>query len=1110
MWTKPEGKSSFYRVQWNNGTTVSVNDTKINVNNLTAGVQYEITVTAVADDGSTEGRSEAVSQYTKPEVVRNLNVSEITTSSISLMWTKPEGKSSFYRVQWTDGNVTDSDNVTEAHINITNLTAGVQYEITVTAVAGDGSTEGRSEAVSQYTKPEVVRNLNVSEITTSSVSLSWTEPEGKSSFYRVQWIDGNLNQTHILNETHINITELTAGEQYNFTVVSVAGDQKTLGEAKTISLYTKPEVVRNLNVSEITTSSISLTWTKPEGKSSFYRVQWTDGNVTDSGNVTEAHINITNLTAGVQYEITVTAVAGDGSTEGRSEAVSQYTKPEVVRNLNVSEITTSSVSLSWTKPEGKSSFYRVQWIDGNLNLTRILNETHINITELTAGEQYNFTVVSVAGDQKTLGEAKTISLYTKPEVVRNLNVSEITTSSISLMWTKPEGKSSFYRVQWTDGNVTDSGNVTEAHINITNLTAGVQYEITVTAVAGDGSTEGRSEAVSQYTKPEVVRNLNVSEITTSSVSLSWTEPEGKSSFYRVQWIDGNLNQTHILNETHINNITELTAGEQYNFTVVSVAGDQKTLGEAKTISLYTKPEVVRNLNVSEITTSSVSLTWTKPEGKSSFYRVQWTDGNVTDSGNVTETHINITNLTAGVQYEITVTAVAGDSSTEGRSEAVSQYTKPEVVRNLNVSEITTSSVSLTWTEPEGKSSFYRVQWIDGNLNQTHILNETHINITELTAGEQYNFTVVSVAGDQKTLGEAKTISLYTKPEVVRNLNVSEITTSSVSLTWTKPEGKSSFYRVQWTDGNVTDSGNVTETHINITNLTAGVQYEITVTAVAGDSSTEGRSEAVSQYTKPEVVRNLNVSEITTSSVSLSWTEPEGKSSFYRVQWIDGNLNQTHILNETHINITELTAGEQYNFTVVSVAGDQKTLGEAKTISLYTKPEVVRNLNVSEITTSSVSLTWTKPEGKSSFYRVQWTDGNVTDSGNVTEAHINITNLTAGVQYEITVTAVAGDSSTEGRSEAVSQYTKPEVVRNLNVSEITTSSVSLSWTEPEGKSSFYRVQWIDGNLNQTHILNETHINITELTAGEQYNFTVVSVAGDQKTLGEAKTIFTVYK
>ena len=67
------------------------------------------------------------------------------------MWNKPEGNSSFYRVQWTDGDVTDSENVTQTNITITKLTAGVQYEITVTAVTDDGRTDGQSNTVSQYT-----------------------------------------------------------------------------------------------------------------------------------------------------------------------------------------------------------------------------------------------------------------------------------------------------------------------------------------------------------------------------------------------------------------------------------------------------------------------------------------------------------------------------------------------------------------------------------------------------------------------------------------------------------------------------------------------------------------------------------------------------------------------------------------------------------------------------------------------------------------------------------------------------------------------------------------------------------------------------------------------
>ena len=88
---------------------------------------------------------------TEPEVVRNLSVTEITTSSLTLNWTEPEGNRSFYRVQWTGGEINEIDNVTETSKIITNLTAGVQYTITVTAVADDGHTEGEPATVSQYT-----------------------------------------------------------------------------------------------------------------------------------------------------------------------------------------------------------------------------------------------------------------------------------------------------------------------------------------------------------------------------------------------------------------------------------------------------------------------------------------------------------------------------------------------------------------------------------------------------------------------------------------------------------------------------------------------------------------------------------------------------------------------------------------------------------------------------------------------------------------------------------------------------------------------------------------------------------------------------------------------
>ncbi|XP_052336595.1 receptor-type tyrosine-protein phosphatase beta-like isoform X6 [Oncorhynchus keta] len=1110
-WTEPFGNRSFYRVEWTDGNTswqLNTTETYFNVTALTAGVQYLFTVTAVAGDNTTVGQSKTVSKYTKPAIIRNLMSTEITTSAVSLSWTEPFGNRSFYRVEWTDGNTSGSQNTPETSFNVTALTAGVQYLFTVTAVAGDNTTVGQSKTVSKYTKPAIIRNLMSTEITTSAVSLSWTEPFGNRSFYRVEWTDGNTSGSQNTPETSFNVTALTAGVQYLFTVTAVAGDNTTVGQSKTVSKYTKPAAIRNLTVTEITTSSVSLSWIEPSGNSSFYRVEWTGGSRDMNTTTNVTAFNVTELTAGVKYTFKVTAVAGDNITKGKAQEKALFTKPAVIRNLTVTEITTSSVSLSWIEPLGNSSFYRVEWTGGSRDMNTTTNVTAFNVTELTAGVKYTFKVTAVAGDNITKGKAQEKALFTKPEVIRNLSVSEITTSSVSLSWIEPSGNRSFYRVEWTGGSrdINTTTNVTA--FNVTELTAGVKYTFRVTAVAGDEMTEGKHISVSLFTKPAVIRNLTVTEITTSSVSLSWIEPLGNSSFYRVEWTGGSRDMNTTTNVTAFN-VTELTAGVKYTFKVTAVAGDNITKGKAQEKALFTKPEVIRNLSVSEITTSSVSLSWIEPSGNRSFYRVEWTGGSRDMNTTTNVTAFNVTELTAGVKYTFRVTAVAGDEMTEGKHISVSLFTKPAVIRNLTVTEITTSSVSLSWIEPLGNSSFYRVEWTGGSRDMNTTTNVTAFNVTELTAGVKYTFRVTAVAGDNITKGKAQEKALFTKPEVIRNLSVSEITTSSVSLSWIEPSGNRSFYRVEWTGGSRDINTTTNVTAFNVTELTAGVKYTFRVTAVAGDEMTEGKHISVSLFTKPAAIRNLTVTEITTSSVSLSWIEPLGNSSFYRVEWTGGSRDMNTTTNVTAFNVTELTAGVKYTFRVTAVAGDNITKGKAQEKALFTKPEVIRNLSVSEITTSSVSLSWIEPSGNRSFYRVEWTGGSrdINTTTNVTA--FNVTELTAGVKYTFRVTAVAGDEMTEGKHISVSLFTKPAAIRNLTVTEITTSSVSLSWIEPLGNSSFYRVEWTGGSRDMNTTTNVTAFNVTELTAGVKYTFRVTAVAGDNITKGKAqeKALFT---
>ncbi|XP_029379136.1 receptor-type tyrosine-protein phosphatase beta-like isoform X5 [Echeneis naucrates] len=1111
-WTEPEGNSSFYKVQWTNGN-LSKNATEFktsfNISDLTAGVQYEINVTAVATDNRTDGQSSSILQYTKPEVVGNLSVTNVTTSSVTVMCSQPNGECYFYRVQLSNGTTNWTHDVYETNINITELTAGVNYSFTVTAVAGDNKTQSEMATVSTYTKPGMIlTHTNVSQ-TTSSISLMWTRPPGEVFMYRLEWDSGGDLMTTYTDDTSAVLSYLIPGTTYTITVRAVAGDNKTEGDPYSLISATKPKQVRNLTVTNVSTSSLSVNWTEPEGNSSFYKVQWTNGNLSKNATEFKTSFNISDLTAGVQYEINVTAVATDNRTDGQSSSILQYTKPEVVGNLSVTNVTTSSVTVMWSQPNGERYFYRVQLSNGTTNWTHDVYETNINITELTAGVNYSFTVTAVAGDNKTQSEMATVSTYTKPGMIlTHTNVSQ-TTSSISLMWTRPPGEVFMYRLEWDSGGDLMTTYTDDTSAVLSYLIPGTTYTITVRAVAGDNKTEGDPYSLISATKPKQVRNLTVTNVSTSSLSVNWTEPEGNSSFYKVQWTNGNLSKNATEFKTSFN-ISDLTAGVQYEINVTAVATDNRTDGQSSSILQYTKPEVVGNLSVTNVTTSSVTVMWSQPNGERYFYRVQLSNGTTNWTHDVYETNINITELTAGVNYSFTVTAVAGDNKTQSEMATVSTYTKPGMIlTHTNVSQ-TTSSISLMWTRPPGEVFMYRLEWDSGGDLMTTYTDDTSAVLSYLIPGTTYTITVRAVAGDNKTEGDPYSLISATKPKQVRNLTVTNVSTSSLSVNWTEPEGNSSFYKVQWTNGNLSKNATEFKTSFNISDLTAGVQYEINVTAVATDNRTDGQSSSILQYTKPGMIlTHTNVSQ-TTSSISLMWTRPPGEVFMYRLEWDSGGDLMTTYTDDTSAVLSYLIPGTTYTITVRAVAGDNKTEGDPYSLISATKPKQVRNLTVTNVSTSSLSVNWTEPEGNSSFYKVQWTNGNLSKNATEFKTSFNISDLTAGVQYEINVTAVATDNRTDGQSSSILQYTKPGMIlTHTNVSQ-TTSSISLMWTRPPGEVFMYRLEWDSGGDLMTTYTDDTSAVLSYLIPGTTYTITVRAVAGDNKTEGDPYSLISATK
>ncbi|XP_069577895.1 receptor-type tyrosine-protein phosphatase eta-like [Brachyistius frenatus] len=1093
-------------------------------------------------------------------MVTDLRVINFTTSSVYLNWTKPKGNSSSYKVQRTDGDV--ANDVKPEEYTITGLTPGVHYQVNVTAVADDNYTEGATATVSQYTKPGVVRNLTVTDFSTSSVSLTWIEPVGNSSFYTVQWSDGNVNQNRSVNNTHVTISQLTAGSQYNFSVIAVAGEKETFGEAAAVSLYTKPEVVRNLSVTDVTTSSICLKWIDPERTSSFYRVQWTDGTTNLTDTVTETTLNVTKLTPGVRYHFTVIAVAGDNFTESEKAEIYRYTKPGVVRNLTVTDFSTSSVSLTWIEPVGNSSFYTVQWSDGNVNQNRSVNNTHVTISQLTAGSQYNFSVIAVAGEKETFGEAAAVSLYTSKmcKLCWCCNLLTLSYSCISLYIT------SIY-----------------CHLFTFASTSGTHNPQT-TAVAGDNKTEGTPFNFTSVTKPSPVRNLTLTSVETCAVSLNWTEPQGYADFYIIQWNTGKLfNRT----ETSFT-IQDLIPGSQYTIIVTAVAVEPSNKGEGSSITTFTKPEKPGNITATP-QTNALTVNWTLPKGSVDYYLVTISNPNLTLKVNTTTA--NFDDLNPGRIFVITVTAVAGNF--RNTSDESLFATVPMPPPSIIIGHRDNSSLQLMWTTPTMMESAPNINYhityqTKEGAKESVVSTGNNTTLDELLSGTCYNITIKTV-GPLNLSSIVVHNSTFTYPNPVMMVEASPKSTTSITVTWSDPLGVQPYYKYIVEIVNATGASSfqtVSNNVTDVTNLEPGSRYDINVTTQAAPGS-ESNAEQTFAYTMPNAVTNLTVEFMNTTAIQLTWfKQNDHKPSYsYLVTALkDGKMVCNGSTKTETYTFYNLDPGTLYMFNVVTDVQGVKSIAE--NISNYTKPGVPCHITVTG-TTTNLSVSWMPAPGQVSSYSVlvyremQLVD-NITDLSNVTvnalfqslkpavhycvmvtsksgpfesnsswvcnatfpnppgpitvvsqTVHsINFTwslpedmdpnqynftvnstesllpainwilldNLQSGSPYNISVVTVGvlGYKSTEVTAE---NYTRPFAVTNLRQTEITTNAVTLVWEQPESKLTYsYEVLVTNNSFPNLFQENMTTITITELVSGSNFSFTVTTRAADGTRAG----------
>ncbi|XP_053133961.1 receptor-type tyrosine-protein phosphatase eta [Hemicordylus capensis] len=655
------------------------------------------------------------------------------------------------------------------------------------------------------------------------------------SIHNVTAIDGTLATFNRTNLIPGLISGLKPGIQY---IVYIQSSNGTCCE----NITTVPSPVDYISIDSIDTTAVSLSWNNsdPNAASYTYKIYIT-GYGSPRVETSESNSTvISGLQPGTLYTFAIYPVASDNKTEGNPKNISIYTVPSPVDYISIDSIDTTAVSLSWNNndPNAASYTYKIYITGYGIPREETSEANSTVISGLQPGTLYTFAIYPVASDNKTEGNPKNISIYTVPSPVDYISIDSINTTAVSLSWNNndPNAASYTYKIYITGYGIPREETSKANSTVISGLHPGTLYTFAIYPVAGDDKTEGNPKNISIYTVPSPVDYISIDSINTTAVSLSWnnSDPNATGYTYKI-YITGDGNPRNETSEANSTVISGLQPGTLYTFAIYPVAGDGKTEGNPKNISIYTEPSPVSFFHIENISTTAVDLWWNSSDSNAASYtyRILIETGNSNNTKNPNSTTARISDLDPGTSYKFTIYPVAGDGTTEGKPMYGTCYTKPSPVSFFHIGNISTTAVGLWWNSSDSNAASYtyRVLIETGNSSKTKKFDTTTAEIDNLEPGTPYTFTVYPVAGDGTTVGGPKYETGYTYPASVGSLDCKEVAKKPhLVLNWSTPAGMFHSFSIKifnstWRD---TQNCSLEERNTTFTNLSYFTTYNVSI------------------------------------------------------------------------------------------------------------------------------------------------------------------------------------------------------------------------------------------------------------------------------------------
>lgn len=372
-------------------------------------------------------------QTVTPAQPTNLKATSRTESTIHLIWdtVTPHNAERWliqYRVTgtttWQRGGVAWYTNFT-----VEGLSPYTQYDFRVYAEAGStwsGTWSLPSNTVTWYTLPAQPTNLRSTSQTDSSVHLKWdTATPHNADRWLIQyratgattWQRGGVSWY-----TNFTVEGLSPYTQYDFRVYSENGSTWSgtwSASSNIVTQYTLPAQPTNLRTSSIKGESVHLNWdTVTPHNTDRWLIQYKadGGSWTNAGVSWYKNYTVSGLTPTTSYSFRVYAESGSPTWSGIHSEVSNIatatTLPATPTNLTVSDITDSSVWLSWeTVTPHNTERWLIQykaaggsWVNAGISWNK-----SYKVTGLASGTSYSFRVYGEVGSPSWSGTKSIVS-----------------------------------------------------------------------------------------------------------------------------------------------------------------------------------------------------------------------------------------------------------------------------------------------------------------------------------------------------------------------------------------------------------------------------------------------------------------------------------------------------------------------------------------------------------------------------------------------------------------------------------------------------------------------------------------------------------------------------